>query len=670
MARVEPGRDPEMVHRTNTLNVVFALTSIALLLAFSWMVWADYAREWKQYQVRFAELERDLTKRQIQEVDSKVDAGRRQQLEAQLAQGRQEAEQRRGELRKIESELSDLEGEEYRVDQDFRFTKANIDVYRYEYEEAAQHKRGADKKLKRLQDAERRWEELRLKLQEVQARKEVLQARRAELEKTRLQAEQAQKELFAERQRLQDRLDKIQPGFVTFVRNMPVLDLANPSLRVNQILPANLTDDVIFTGTPKVDRCTTCHLGIDRVGFEDAPQPYRTHPNLEMYLRGPHPIDRIGCTACHQGRGRATSFQNAAHTPSTVEQEKAWGRYVGHDKYEAMHHWDLPMMAKGNAEAQCRKCHQGVVEVPQAPQLNTGLMLIERYGCYGCHKIKGWEELRKAGPDLRRITSKTDEEFVYRWIKEPKAFRPTRMPQVWDVRPDETAETRARNDVEANAVAAYITATADPPITYPPAPAGDPAAGQKTFETIGCLGCHRVGEDRRGVDTFAAASFRAHGPNLSGTGSKVNADWLYAWVTNPKGYWHETRMPSLRLTSAEAADITAYLMTLKNDAFRGRPRPAMDGAIRDQAIREHLLASSVPVKQVEQQLTSMDDRQKTLFLGERTIGRYGCFGCHEIKGFEKANPIGTELTEEGSKLVERLDFGYEHGKIPHTLPGW
>jgi mono/diheme cytochrome c family protein len=40
-----------------------------------------------------------------------------------------------------------------------------------------------------------------------------------------------------------------------------------------------------------------------------------------------------------------------------------------------------------------------------------------------------------------------------------------------------------------------------------------------------------------------------------------------------------------------------------------------------------------------------------------------------ISGFEKTSPIGVELTEEGSKLVERLDFGYEHD-IPHTLPGW
>jgi mono/diheme cytochrome c family protein len=63
-------------------------------------------------------------------------------------------------------------------------------------------------------------------------------------------------------------------------------------------------------------------------------------------------------------------------------------------------------------------------------------------------------------------------------------------------------------------------------------------------------------------------------------------------------------------------------------------------------------------------------RQRTLFAGEKTIGRYGCFGCHTIKGFEKSSPIGVELTEEGNKLVERLDFGFEEGKIPHTLPGW
>ena len=47
------------------------------------------------------------------------------------------------------------------------------------------------------------------------------------------------------------------------------------------------------------------------------------------------------------------------------------------------------------------------------------------------------------------------------------------------------------------------------------------------------------------------------------------------------------------------------------------------------------------------------------------ITRYGCFSCHDIKGFEKAQPIGTDLSEEGSKLVTRLDFAFIT-EIPHT----
>ena len=113
---------------------------------------------------------------------------------------------------------------------------------------------------------------------------------------------------------------------MTFVRNLPVLDLANPSLKVNQIMPANLQDDVIFSGTPKVDRCTTCHLGIDKKGFENEKQPFTTHPNLDFYLQGPHPIDKVGCTSCHQGRGRATGFMSAVHIPSTAAAGEGLGQ--------------------------------------------------------------------------------------------------------------------------------------------------------------------------------------------------------------------------------------------------------------------------------------------------------------------------------------------------------
>jgi mono/diheme cytochrome c family protein len=670
MAKPEPGRDPQMVARTQKLNVVFALSSIALFLGLSWMIWADYNREWKKFQLQFNKLEVSVTQKQIEEALGKVDAAKRKALEAAIAKGREEERARYAEIKKAEAEHGKLQARWYAVDQNFRFTKAHIDVVRFQYEEAL-HKESssAPSLLKKLRGLEDQWRAYRLDLEKVIAERDAAQAKLNELEKTRLAAQKEQQELFTQKDRLEEKLRKIQPGFVSFARNLPILDLANPSLKVNQVITANLQDDVIFSGTPKIDRCTTCHLGIDKKGYESAPQPFTTHPDFELYLQGPHPVERVGCTVCHQGRGRATGFVSAVHTPSTKEQEKAWGKYSKSHEYERWHYWDFPMMAKGTTESQCLKCHQGVIEVPRAERLNAGVMLLERYGCYGCHKIKGWESIRKPAPDLKEIASKTNEEWVYRWVKEPQAFRKTRMPQVWDVRIDETAEQKARNDAEANAVVAYVIAKSGKR-DYPTPPAGDLVAGRKLFETVGCLGCHRVGDDKRGVTGLDASNFRAHGPHLDGTGSKVSAGWLYAWVRDPKGYWHETRMPNLRLSEKEAADITAYLMSLRNEEFTARTRPALDKSVRDDIILNQYLEGQYSVADAKLQLDAMPDEKRTLFLGEKTIGRYGCFGCHNIPGFEKTSPIGVELTEEGSKLVERLDFGYEHGKIPHTLPGW
>ncbi len=147
MAKVEPGRDPQMADRTRRLNVVFALTSIGLLITFSLMIWYDYARPWKKHQNEFTLLEVKRTELEIQEALGKVDAGKRKTLEDQIARGEEEKKARRQDIEQVEKELDRLDGEWYRVDQDYRFTKAKIDVARYEYEEA-DHKgaRSADKK--------------------------------------------------------------------------------------------------------------------------------------------------------------------------------------------------------------------------------------------------------------------------------------------------------------------------------------------------------------------------------------------------------------------------------------------------------------------------------------------------------------------------------------------
>src|SRR5579884_853237 len=46
----------------------------------------------------------------------------------------------------------------------------------------------------------------------------------------------------------------------------------------------------------RTDRCTTCHMGVEWKGLENAPEPFRSHPK-EILEK--HPISKYGCTVCH-----------------------------------------------------------------------------------------------------------------------------------------------------------------------------------------------------------------------------------------------------------------------------------------------------------------------------------------------------------------------------------
>ena len=154
-----------------------------------------------------------------------------------------------------------------------------------------------------------------------------------------------------------------------------------------------MVEDVNFITVPKMDRCQTCHLAIDRVGYEDYPQPFSTHPNLDAYVgsASPHPIESTGCTVCHEGMGQSISFVDAAHSPSSTEQMHEWEEQYD---WEESHLWDYPMLPSGMAEASCAKCHRGETFIPEAKNLNLAYGMYERAGCYACHKTIGFEDLR------------------------------------------------------------------------------------------------------------------------------------------------------------------------------------------------------------------------------------------------------------------------------------
>jgi len=66
---------------------------------------------------------------------------------------------------------------------------------------------------------------------------------------------------------------------------------------------------ILASDLGRVDRCTTCHLAIDKPQLALAEEPFTAHPG--DYLTW-HPPAKFGCTVCHAGQGLATEVV-AAH---------------------------------------------------------------------------------------------------------------------------------------------------------------------------------------------------------------------------------------------------------------------------------------------------------------------------------------------------------------------
>jgi len=383
----------------------------------------------------------------------------------------------------------------------------------------------------------------------------------------------------------------------------------------------------------------------------DVKPVFRTHPHRWDILVKNHNPETFGCTTCHGGEG--------AQTKGVMHRKFRHG--------EDDHHWNDPLTDEVTVmdkrypgafmQSKCDKCHAQELTLAEAPLLSRGKKLFIDVGCWGCHPIEGYNDLPKRGPTLTNVSSKTTRGWMQSWISYPKGWRPaTRMPNFWPGAVDADAVPHPEGlsaeqvlaaqqklrEQEVSAIVAYLwSQSVKAPLLAATAPKGDAAKGKELFESVGCKACH-VSEKGSAARRSEGSPERDYAPNLWNIADKAKPEWVYSWVKNPKAMWPDTKMPDLRLTDAEAANVTAYLMTLKSDQSYAEP-----------AAGDERLAAQ----------------------GKELIAKYGCFGCHNIAGFENAQKIGTELTEHGRKGVELLDFGdvqyfTENPKHNQTYANW
>jgi cbb3-type cytochrome oxidase cytochrome c subunit len=282
-------------------------------------------------------------------------------------------------------------------------------------------------------------------------------------------------------------------------------------------------------GKQRVDRCMTCHAGIDDARFKDAPQPLRTHPKIP----GNHPYRTFGCTTCHDGNGRGLATDDA---------------------HGATKFWMEPLLKGAYIESACAKCHG--VTLAETPHLALGARLYFTKACYGCHKIEAVSD-GKLGVELTRVGAKWPLAYLEESIVVPKANNFESIMPKMDLTPGEvkalviylkslTGENLMNGPVERyNAIKTWRSVRPkDIPVTV--------EAGKQAFADKYCDACHTI----NGVGGKV-------GPDLSVVGLQRTKEWMVQHHLNPRSLVGGSVMPDFKYSASELEAIALYLSTLK-----------------------------------------------------------------------------------------------------------
>lgn len=176
------------------------------------------------------------------------------------------------------------------------------------------------------------------------------------------------------------------------------------------------------------------------------------------------------------------------------------------------------------AEQNCAKCH--------APENGFGATPMP--------------ELLEIAPILAGIGDRVTEEWLMKWIADPKAMKPsTKMPHMVDPSTPQGLQ-------QAADLAAYLVSTAKKKDLKPSNP--DPAlvkAGGVVFHELGCVACH----DPAGEKTIDDSNRIP----LNNVASKYLPDQLMAFLKKPEAFHPYTSMPNFKLSDDEAKSLAAFL---------------------------------------------------------------------------------------------------------------
>jgi mono/diheme cytochrome c family protein len=258
----------------------------------------------------------------------------------------------------------------------------------------------------------------------------------------------------------------------------------------------------------------------------DVPVPHAVHPG--DILKN-HPVDRFGCTVCHQGQGPATTFEDA----------KAVDAF-----------WDYPLLDRNLTQSSCLACHD-VNKLPpqQIALVLEGGKLYQEKSCGSCHKLGG--RGGTMGPALDNEGAKTKHQLILTNLAQPHStwnWQEAHFRDPGRIVEGSQMKNPALSEPQVLALTVYMLAQRqrDVPESYL-APDKleekvrrlhpQPLTGEQVYHQY-CMACHGEGTYGRWDKTF-----RRFIPAIRGASLQATADheYLKAQITNGR---QGTQMPA------------------------------------------------------------------------------------------------------------------------------
>jgi cytochrome c1 len=432
-----------------------------------------------------------------------------------------------------------------------------------------------------------------------------------------------------------------------------------------------------------------------------------SHPNKELFKT--HDPERFGCSTCHGGNGRGTTSVEKGHGrykhwlwPLYYKENVEAGCNQCHNRDRVLQGAETLNRGKNLFQVRgCAGCHRYEAFDREADALSNARQSIKtlelerddrrreitqtsaaadsaptdeeaaqlrnkanalrqmisqidaRIDEFDIQSKYLMQDVKKIGPNLKEIKAKLRKDWIPVWLSDPQAFRPgTKMP------------TFRLEDDEVKAISAFLWQSALE-VKLPSQPQGDTAHGKELFKTLGCLGCHSInGQAIDMGNQIIGGDFAA---NLSRVGEKANYEYIVRWVHNP-------RQRLAPYSPSQKRDLTPADYKKKNlpfvfdDEHSKSPVDGRELQIQNMTVMPNFRLSDQDARDIatflsQQKRPGVDYRSASYLddgsltaRGKLLVQRFGCAACHEIKGLEDEQRIGTELTLEGSKPIERLDF--------------